>query len=77
MQGEEMSLEAVTNTYLEIKKIEVSSLDWSTKYDMIFKLSKSMRLAGVDPDYYDPDSSYEEDVRAYTNALDEIFKDAI
>jgi hypothetical protein len=53
--------------YERAKRIVRSDLEWDQKYDMIFseEISKKFRL-----DYYDPDTSYEEDVRAFMDALD-------
>jgi maltooligosyltrehalose synthase len=44
---------------------------WKEKYDYIFdmKIGKCIRDAGYNFDWYDPDCSYEDDVRAYVNAL--------
>lgn len=50
------------------------------KYDMIFsdKISvnvfKICKDLGSPLDYYDPDSSYDEDMKAFLNALDEKIK---
>ena len=49
-----------------------SDLSWEAKYDLIFspnlsgKVFKICRL-----DYYDPDTTYEEDVMAFYNAFTE------
>jgi len=45
---------------------ESKELDWSEKYDLIFsdKISKKVYF-----EYYDPDTSYEEDVTAFMNAF--------
>ena len=51
-----------------------SDADWKYKYDRIFKIARQfirplLTQMGLDFDYYDPDTSYEEDVTAYMNAL--------
>ena len=66
-------------TYKEIKriydranKIVASDLDWGKKYDLIFSddISKKVRF-----NYYDPDTSYREDVLAFMDGFDEYIKD--
>ena len=54
-----------------IHRIINSELEWVDKYDMIFsdEISKNFHL-----DYYDPDTSYEEDVLAWVDAFDEYFR---
>lgn len=53
-----------------------SEIEWEAKYDQIFerapRVRELCREAGQDIDYYDPDTSYEEDVRAYVQALLEL-----
>jgi len=64
--------------YLEKKKIHerakrivASDLEWSNKYDMIF----SEDISGLfSLDYYDPDTSYEEDIMAFMRALDDYMR---
>lgn len=52
-----------------------SNADWKQKYDYIFalqipKLAEQYNLAF--PDYYDPDIDYEDDIRAFMNAVEEF-----
>lgn len=44
---------------------------WEAKFDLIFSndLNGAVRATGICFDYYDPDGSYEDDVRAYVRAL--------
>lgn len=43
---------------------------WEVKYEYMFGvIQNEMMNAGVSLDYYDPDTSYEADVRAYYEAL--------
>lgn len=51
-----------------------STADWSIKYDAIFAMNiwKQIREAGFDFEWYDPDTSYEEDVTYYFRALKEF-----
>jgi hypothetical protein len=56
------------------KRIADSDTSWETKYELIFatgmpSLSRSIRETGHIPDYYDPDTSYEDDVRAFVDAV--------
>jgi adenosine deaminase len=48
-----------------------SDADWETKYDLIFseEISVAVRATGVSFDPCDPDTSYQEDVLAYVEAL--------
>jgi len=54
-------------------KIVESDASWSTKYGFIFSedISGKIKETGVEIDYYDPDTSYKEDVLAYVKALNE------
>lgn len=55
----------------EIIRIYKLDIDWEAKYDRIFDIVKDLRDAGhlYHLSYYDPDTSYEEDVTAVVNAL--------
>ena len=55
------------------RAIARSDASWETKYDLIFsdEISGAIRQMNMAPDYYDPDTSYEEDVLAYIKALSE------
>jgi hypothetical protein len=62
-------------TYLrlanEVVQIAAGSASAQLKYNLIFSEQYSKRLHGIMPlDYYDPDTSYEEDVYAYVRALE-------
>ena len=49
-----------------------NDLDWEQKYDRIFSDQISRKVHKlIHLDYYDPDTSYEEDVSAFASALDE------
>lgn len=52
----------------EAHEIMNSDLDWNVKYDLIFSDDIS---AKVILDYYDPDTTYEEDLYAWMTAFDE------
>lgn len=66
-----MNYEDKNKIYERAKRIIASDLEWEEKYDMIFseEISRKFSL-----DYYDPDTSYEEDVMAFMNALDEYMR---
>ena len=52
--------------------IDNDGLEWSEKYNMIFSSNISLRVFElINLDYYDPDTSYEEDVMAFASALNE------
>ena len=53
--------------YERARRIYESSLEWEQKYDMIFSKEISHLFKF---DWYDPDSSYEDDVIAYMQALE-------
>lgn len=57
--------------YERSKRIINSDLSWEDKYDMIFseEISRNFSL-----DYYDPDTSYQEDVMAFMGALDDYMR---
>lgn len=62
----EKFLREVYETCLGI--FEDTNLDWEAKYDKIFSIRKEYC---VNFDYYDPDTTYEEDVTAFMNAFKE------
>lgn len=52
-------------------------LDWESKYLLIFstkrdKVDPALADAGFRLSYYDPDTIYEEDARAYVSALEDL-----
>ncbi len=57
----------------EASKIFHSDTDWEVKYDAIFgmKIGQKIIAAGFSFDWYDPDTTYQEDVTAYFRALEE------
>lgn len=57
--------------YQKAYKIFESDLDWNTKYDLIFSADVSRK---VKFEYYDPDTDYEDDVKAFMNGFDEYYK---
>lgn len=67
-------LKEIVDLIEQANKIYNSTADWEIKYDLIFDLGiwQKIREAGFSFDYYDPDTSYEEDVQAYLSALNEF-----
>jgi hypothetical protein len=44
-------------------------LTWEEKYDSVFHINRKITELGYKIDYYDPDTSYEEDVAALCGAI--------
>lgn len=56
----------------EVRRICDTDADWETKYDLVFSPDMSRRMSALYRlDYYDPDTSYEEDVLAFCRAVNE------
>lgn len=54
----------------EANEIIDSELSWEEKYHLIFSSRISSKVFDlINLDYYDPDTSYEEDVLAFINAF--------
>lgn len=51
--------------------VESNEIDWDDKYDLIFSEEISQKF---NFDYYDPDTSYKEDVEAFISAFDEYMR---
>lgn len=66
----------------KIERIVASNADWEFIYDRAFnifgnEISPLIDELGLSFDYYDPDTSYEEDVMALTNALKDIKRNLV
>lgn len=74
----ECNPEQILDFYIsDCEKILNSDVDWEIKYDSIFNIfSQSIRplleKMCYTLDYYDPDTTYEEDTNALVNALLEL-----
>lgn len=56
----------------QVNEVFVSGLSWETKYDLIFSERLSRRVFGIiHLEYYDPDTSHQEDVTAFVEAFNE------
>ena len=66
-----MNYQQQVEIYQRAKRIIASDLEWEDKYDMIFsdEISKKVNF-----NWYDPDTSYEEDVLAFMSAFDEYME---
>lgn len=55
----------------QIQRIVASNASWETKYDLVFSPAFSFAIAetGVPLEWCDPDTTYEEDTRAYADAI--------
>lgn len=59
--------------YFKAKAIVESGMSWEAKYDLIFSEEISRKFSSIARgfDYYDPDTTYEEDVMAWYNSAHE------
>lgn len=61
----------------KVQRLITEDINWEIKYDLIFsenvsrKVFNLMKELNIRFDYYDPDTSYEEDSLAFSNALNE------
>lgn len=61
----------------KVQRLITEDINWEIKYDLIFsenvskKVFNLMKELNIRFDYYDPDTSYEEDALAFSNALNE------
>lgn len=57
--------------------IQENNISWETRYEIIFSSQVSKQIftyfkeIGIVFDYYDPDTSYEEDVKAFADAVND------
>jgi hypothetical protein len=70
-------MKKLIDTIKDQEKIFASDADWKMKFDVVFKRHHAiirglLERCGISFDWYDPDTSYEEDVRAYMRALTEL-----
>lgn len=59
--------------YFQIENVINSDLSWEAKFDIIFSPELSQQFCKLAPsfDWYDPDTTYEEDVMAFFDAAKE------
>jgi hypothetical protein len=76
-----MSIYKLREILLVCEEIQSSSFHDEEKYDLIFSKNVSRQVfslcreMGNSLDYYDPDTTYEEDVSAFVNALSDYIDD--
>ena len=63
----------INEIYFKAKTIVESDMSWESKYDLIFSEEISRKFSSIARgfDYYDPDTTYEEDVMAWYNSAHE------
>ena len=65
-----MKLKKLKKLNKRVNKIINSEISWEAKYDLIFSKKISTKIfESTSFDYCDPDTTYEEDVLAFTNAF--------
>lgn len=53
--------------------VDDEHVSWELKYDILFSnLKEDIKKTGFKVDYYDPDTSYEDDVRAFNDAVQRL-----
>jgi len=59
--------------YFKAEGIVASDMSWEAKYDLIFSPEISQKVCELARgfDYYDPDTTYEEDAMAFFNSFKE------
>lgn len=62
-----LTFEELRRIYKEAREIYESSISWRAKYDLIFSDRISQRVSF---EWYDPDTSYEEDVTSFMNGFE-------
>lgn len=69
-QMSKTSLSELRELHAQVNEIFDSELPWETKYDLIFSERVSRCIFElIHIDYCDPDTSYQEDVTAFVDAL--------
>ena len=63
----------IKEVYQNALEIYTSGLTWEVKYDLIFSSEVSQHVNEF-LDYYDPDSGYDDDVRAFMDAFTQFMK---
>jgi|GEM_PF-4189928 len=73
------SIKRAAHELLELHRLtmllfNLEDASWETKFEIGFKMSKQVHACldtlGLSLEYYDPDTTYEEDFKAYVNAFD-------
>ena len=69
-------LDELLDVVTQVNQVFTSeALSWEAKYDLIFSETLSQRVFDLSHlDYYDPDTTYQEDVEAFVNAVNQHVK---
>lgn len=75
----EIPLMQFLRAYRRMKRVELKPWSGQIKHDLIFgDLRRSLQASGIRiRPYVDPDSSYEEDIRAYLSAVEDTVSDIL
>jgi len=69
-------IQSIIQSISTLHYIAYSGVSWHTKFELIFAQADSVKAAikeiGMELEWYDPDTSYEDDLIAFMKALDEI-----
>jgi len=69
-------IQSIIQSIFLLHHIAYSKAAWMTKYELVFAQADSVKAAikeiGMELEWYDPDTSYEDDLIAFMKALDEI-----
>ena len=69
-------IQSIIQSIFLLHHIAYSEAAWMTKYELVFTQADSVKAAikeiGMELEWYDPDTSYEDDLIAFMKALDEI-----
>lgn len=57
-------VDAFLELFDEMDRLYYSEASWETKFDLIFDLAAEIAALGFTVEYYDPDTTYEEDTSA-------------
>ncbi len=78
---ENPSVQILKSLLKDVKTVINSELEWEIKYNIVFsetlsgKIYKELENIDVKFDYYDPDTDYEDDVRAFANGLNNFLEE--
>ena len=69
-------IQSIIQSIFLLHHIAYSKAAWMTKYELVFAQADSVKAAikeiGMELEWYDPDTSYEDDLIAFMKALDKI-----
>ena len=69
-------IQSIIKSISILHAIAHSEVSWQTKFELVFTQADSVKDAikgiGIELEWVDPDTSYEDDLMAFIQALDEI-----